>query len=160
MIIVIALSFHHGSGTLFLGKHFCQLDHESRFLTPSLFKKYLNDEVYITKGFDHNLWVFSSEAFHEVYRKLGQLNIADPTARLLFRLILGAATESGLSKQGYLKVPDDLRGYAHIEGEVLLIGQGDYFEIWAPGSWDQQEAELEKTETNTERFSTFQITIR
>lgn len=145
---------------MFLGKHFCGLDNEHRFLAPDGFKKYLTDEVYITQGFDHTLWVLSNKAFKEIYKKLGNLNIADPLARFLFRLILGAATETGLSDQGYLKIPDGLRGYAHIEDEVLLVGQGDYFEIWSPELWDMQEVEISKTESNTERFSTFEITTR
>ena len=145
---------------MFLGKYFCGLDKECRFLAPDGFKKYLSDGMYITQGFDHNLWVLSNNAFQAIYEKLGHLNITDPLARLLFRLLLGAATQSGLNGQGYLKIPDDLRGYAHIGNEVLLIGQGDYFEIWSPELWDEQEAELRKTESNTERFSTFEITTR
>jgi MraZ protein len=146
---------------LFLGKHFRGLDHDHRFLTPDGYKKNLDDEVYIiTQGFDHNLWVFSSEAFQEIYKKLANLNIADPLARLLFRLILGAATEAGLSDQGYLEIPDGLRGFAGIENEVLLVGQGDYFEIWSPELWNKQEVELRKAESNTERFSTFELTTR
>jgi len=143
-----------------LGKYFCGLDSEYRFLAPDGYKKYLKDNVYITQGFDHNLWVLTDEAFQEIYKKLGNLNITDPLARLLFRLILGAAAESGLTNQGYLRIPDDLREYAEIDGEVLLVGQGDYFEIWSPKLWAEQEAELRSMEINTERFSTFEITTR
>jgi len=153
-------SFFDRELKLFLGKYFCGLDKEYRFLTPEGFRRYLSDDVYITQGFDQNLWVLSQEAFREVYKKLGYLNIADPLARLLFRLILGAATESGLTKQGYLKIPDGLRSYAKIMDEVLLIGQGDYFEIWSPELWDMQEAKLRKTESNAERFSAFEVTTR
>ena len=88
-------NFQIGSPTLFIGKYFCGLDKDLRFLAPDGFKRYLADEVYITQGFDHNLWVLSNSAFQEIYEKLGRLNVADPLARLLFRLILGAATESG-----------------------------------------------------------------
>ena len=143
---------------MFLGKHSCGLDKEHRFLTPEGFRKYLSDEVYITQGFDQNLWVLSDDAFREIYKKLGYLNIADPLARLLFRLILGAATESGLNDQGYLKIPDDLRGYAQIKDEVLLIGQGDYFEIWSPEMWDVQVEELQDAQTNADRFAELYLT--
>ena len=145
---------------MFLGKYFCGLDKDLRFLTPDRFKMYLTDEVYITQGFDHNLWVLSNSAFQEIYEQLGRLNIADPLARLLFRLILGAATEVGLNNQEYLKIPDALREYAQIENEVLLVGQGDYFEIWSPDLWNKQEEALRNIETNTDKFSTFEITTR
>jgi MraZ protein len=145
---------------LFLGKYFCELDSEYRFLPPDGYRKNLIDDVYITQGFDSNLWVLTNDPFREIYKKMTQLNIADPLARLLFRLILGAATDIRLNDQGYLKIPGDLRKYAHIEKEVLLIGQGDYFEIWAPELWEKQELELKDTESNIGRFSMFEIKTR
>jgi MraZ protein len=153
-------NFLLGSPKLFLGKHFRRLDKDYRFLIPDGFKKFLTDEAYITQGFDQNLWILSNSAFQEILIKLRLLNIADPLARTLFRLILGTATITGLNKQGYIEIPDDLRKYALIENEVLLIGQGDYFEIWSPELWDRQEAELKEVGTNADRFSTFEITIR
>lgn len=143
---------------MFLGKHLCELDEEKRFLTPAGFRKHLTSEVTITQGFDQNLWVLSEGAFQKIYKKLGTLNVTDPMARLLFRLILGAATVAGLSKRGQMTIPKDLLGYAQIKDEVLLIGQGDYFEIWSPELWDKQEVELRKAEANATRFSTFDIT--
>ncbi len=145
---------------MFLGKYFCRLNKEYCFLAPEGFKKHLTTELYITQGFDHNLWVLSSSAFQEIYKKLGHLNIADPMTRLLLRLILGAVTVAGVNERGTLKLPDDLRDYANIESEVFLIGQGDYFEVWSPELWDKQEVELRNIESNTERFSTFEITTR
>lgn len=145
---------------MFLGKHFCGLGKNGEFAPPGEFKKHLTSEVYITQGFDHNLWVLSGNAFQEIYKKLGQLNVTNPMARMLFRLILGAATEFEIDDQGYLRVPEDLQAYAHLEKEILLIGQGDYFEIWSPEQWSLQEAELRKLEVNTNRFSTFEITTR
>jgi len=145
---------------LFLGKFFLELDKEYRVTIPERFRGFLTEDMYVTRGFDNNLWVFTSDTFREIYNKLRLLNIADPLARLLFRLILGAATEAGLNGQENLKITDDLRKYAHIDNQVLLIGQGDYFEIWSPKDWEKQEDEIKKTESNIERFSMFEITTR
>ena len=81
-------------------------------------------------------------------------------ARMLSRLILGATTEIGGINQGYLNIPENLLDYAQIKNEVFLIGQGDYFEIWSPPIWNIQEVELRKPESNTERFSAFELTTR
>lgn len=145
---------------MFLGKHLCGLDKENQFMAPDGFKKYLSEEVYITQGFDHNLWVLSNSSFQEIYKNLKHLNVTNPMARLLFRLILGAAMEAGINEQGYLKISDDLREYAQVKNEVLLVGQGDYFEIWSPELWNAQESELRNVESNTGRFSVFEITTR
>ena len=145
---------------MFLGKHLCGLDKENQFMPPDRFRKYLNDDMYITKGFDHNLWVLTNSSFQEIYKKLKHLNVTDPMARLLFRLILGAAIEAGINEQGNLKISDDLREYAQVKNEVLLVGQGDYFEIWSPEIWNNQEEELRNAESNKERFSVFELTTR
>lgn len=145
---------------MFLGKHLCGLDKENQFTPPDGFKKFLLEDVFITQGFEHNLWVLSNGSFQEIYKKLKYLNVANPMARLLFRLILGAAMEAGINEQGYLKISDDLREYAQIKDEVLLVGQGDYFEIWSPELWNKQEDELRNAESNTERFSVFELTTR
>ena len=145
---------------MFLGKHLCGLDKESQFMPPDGFMQYLSEDVYITQGFDHNLWVLSNSSFQEIYKKLQYLNVTDPMARLLFRLILGAAIEAGINEHGYLKISDDLREYAQLRDDVLLVGQGDYFEIWSPELWRKQEDELRKAESNTERFAVFEITTR
>lgn len=149
-----------GRAKLFLGKHFCELDKKSQFIPPDEFKNYLTSDVYITQGFDHNLWVLSESSFQEIYKKLGSLNITDPLARMLFRLILGTATETGMDDQGYLKIPNSLHAYAHLDKKILLIGQGDYFEIWSPEQWSRQETELVNLEANTNRFSAYELTTR
>lgn len=145
---------------MLLGKFFSKIDNEFRFRIPASYKRHLSSEVYITKGFDRNVLVLSSKAFLGIYNHLKNLNITDPLARLLFRLILGAAIETGVTSQGYLKIHEELCEYAEINQEILLIGQGDYFEIWSPNLWQKQEAELKDAETNTERFSTFNITTQ
>ena len=58
---------------MFLGKYFCGLDKEYRFEIPEGFSKHLTDEIYITQGFDHNLWVLSKSAFQEIYKKISEL---------------------------------------------------------------------------------------
>ncbi len=88
------------------------------------------------------------------------LNIADPLARLLLRLILGTAHELGLDADGQLTVPQELREFASLQKDILLVGQGEYFEIWASDLWDQQETQLRDAEANASRFSALTVATR
>jgi MraZ protein len=115
--------------------------------------------MFITQGFDRNLQVLTADAFQELYRRVLALNIADPLARLLHRLLLGTATELGIDNNPLI-IPDDLKSYANLQDEILLIGQGDYFEIWSPDLWKQQEAQLGDAETNSARFSVLTLATR
>jgi MraZ protein len=125
-----------------------------------VFREGLSSAVYITEGFDRNLLVLTSNAFQEIYERVGSLNIADPLARLLLRLILGTAHEAKADLNGYLAIPDELKDFAELHQDILLIGQGDYFEIWSPDLWNKQEIQLRDAETNSGRFSALVIATR
>lgn len=114
----------------------------------------------MTQGFDRNLQVLTAGAFQEIYRRVTSLNIADPLARLLLRLILGTATELEMEKNNRIMIPEDLKNFANLQEDVVLVGQGDYFEIWAPDQWSLQEAQLRDAETNPARFSLLTVATR
>ena len=128
------------------------MDARNRITVPASFKAELTSGAYMTQGFDRNLQVLTSSAFEQLYRQATALNIADPLARLLLRLFLSSAVELPQAKTN-IAIPDNLREFAGLKENVLVIGQGDYFEIWAPGLWSQQEAELGNVEANATRFA-------
>ncbi len=112
----------------------------------------------MTQGFDRNLQVLTADAFREIYRIVISLNIANPVARALLRMILGTAHESTVDANGDLTLPEELKDFANLNKDIFLIGQGEYFEIWSPDQWDRQEAQLRDAETNANRFSALTVT--
>ena len=145
---------------MFLGKLSTTIDPKNRFSVPAAFRMQLAGGAFMTQGFDRNLQILTASAFQEIYRRVTSLNIADPLARLLLRLILGTATEMGVDKSNQLIIPENLKEYANLQGNILLVGQGDYFEIWAPDLWARQETQLRDAETNSARFSLLTVATR
>ena len=145
---------------MFLGKYASVLDSKNRLSVPSAFSDKVLDGVYMTQGFDRNLLVLTTDAFEEIYRRVKSLNIADPLARLLLRMILSTADRVETDKDGFITIPVELIQFANLDKEVLFIGQGDYFEIWSPGLWRKQEAQLNDADANATRFSTLTIATR
>ena len=41
-------------------------------------------------------------------------------------------------------IPDGLKDFAKLQKHALLIGQGDYFEIWSPDLWKVQECKFNR----------------
>lgn len=109
------------------------------------------------QGFDRNLMVFPVNAFEGIYQSISTQNLADPQVRMLHRLILGSAHKLEMSEHGNVTVPQVLKEYANLNGKALLIGQGDFFEIWEPISWEKQESQLKDANTNPARFSSLTI---
>ncbi len=145
---------------MLLGKFSRTVNKQNRFTIPPQFRAELAGGAYITQGFDRNLQVLSASAFKEIYQRVMSLNIADPLARLLLRLILGTAHELESDDPENVRIPDELREFARLQQNILLVGQGDYFEIWSPEFWASQEAELRDAETNARRFSALTVATR
>jgi MraZ protein len=144
---------------VFLGKYSRTLDATSSFSLPSSFVGPLSAGAYLTQGFDRNLQVLTGDAFRAIYRTVVSLNITNPLARLLMRLVLGTAQELGVDASGQFTIPEELRQYANLNNEIFLVGQGEYFEIWAPELWGQQETQLRDAETNAGRFSALTVSV-
>ena len=142
---------------MFIGLHNTSLDVKRRLALPHRYKGQLAEGVYVAQGFDRNLMLLTSDAFEAVARRIKGMNMADPLARLLFRMILGSATRLDLDKNGCIIIPQELIDFANIQDEALLVGQGDYFEIWSPMFWKEQEISLNNAEANAHRFSALTI---
>jgi DNA-binding transcriptional regulator/RsmH inhibitor MraZ len=44
-----------------------------------------------------------------------------------------------------------------LDGEAIVAGQGEYFEVWNPVDWNQQMDQLQDIETNNQRFATLDL---
>lgn len=126
-------------------------------MIPARFREMLDGGAIITQGFDKCLMVLTDTYFKQVYERIEAMNLADPTARLLRRLILSNAYPVEVDKVGRILVPQNLRAFLQIEGEAIVAGQGEYFEVWRPAEWNEQMAQLQDTEANNQRFSTLDL---
>ena len=145
---------------MFLGHYRHTLDEKGRLMIPARFRELLNGGAFVTQGFDRCLMVMTESYFNEVSDRLNAMNLADPTARLMRRLIFGNAYPIEVDKVGRVLVPSGLRQFAELESEAIVAGQGDYFEVWAPGAWNEQVKQMQDTETNGQRFSTLDLSAK
>jgi MraZ protein len=143
---------------MFLGQFQHNLDDKGRLMIPARFRELLEGGAFITQGFDKCLMVMTDVYFKQVYERIEAMNLADPTARLLRRLILSNAYPVEADKVGRILVPQNLRAFLGIEnGELIVAGQGEYFEVWTPALWSEQMAQLQNTEANTHRFAALDL---
>jgi len=138
---------------MFLGQFQHNLDDKGRLMIPARFRELLAAGAFITQGFDQCLMVMTEVYFKEVYDRISAMNLADPMARLLRRLILSNAYPVEADKVGRILIPQNLRQVIALDGEAIVAGQGEYFEVWTPAAWDAQMAQLQDLETNDQRFA-------
>ena len=142
---------------MFLGHYQHNLDDKGRLMIPARFRELLEGGAFITQGFDKCLMVMSEAYFKQVYERIEAMNLADPTARLLRRLILSNAYPVEVDKVGRILVPQNLRTFLQMEGEAIVAGQGEYFEVWKPAEWNEQMAAVQDVEANSKRFATLDL---
>jgi MraZ protein len=144
---------------MFLGQHQLFFKDNRSCVIPEPFREFLADGVYITRGFENNLLLMSEQVFQEVYKRVTTLNIADPHARLLQRLILSNAARLDISASGELIIPDSLKSFAGMEKEIVLVGQGDYIELWSSVHWIEQSNTLLDIEANVQSFAQLDLVL-
>jgi MraZ protein len=142
---------------MFLGQFQHNLDEKGRLMVPAPFRQTLEGGAFITQGFDRCLMVMTEAYFQQVYELLNTMNIVDTNARLLRRMILSNAYSVELDKVGRILVPQNLRQFAGFDGEAIVAGQGEYFEVWTPTEWNAQMSAIQDTEANNQRFATLNL---
>ena len=58
-------------------------------------------------------------------------------ARSFVRFFFSGASELEVDKQGRTVLPSNLREYAGIDKDVVIIGVGSRAEIWAGDKWEE-----------------------
>lgn len=138
---------------MFLGQYRHNLDSKGRLTVPARFRDFLvPDGAYVMQGFDLNLMVLPTSTFESVSHRVNRMSMTDPKTRLLRRLIFSTANFVEVDRVGRILIPSFLRETAELENGVIVVGNGDYFEIWSPDLWDVQVSELQAAQVNADRF--------
>ena len=107
---------------------------------PAKYRERLNElcegRLVLTVDFDRCLMLFPEGEWDQLERKLVRLPSLNPRARRLQRLLLGYATECELDGNGRILLPAVLREYAELDKRIVLVGQGNKFEIWNEEVWN------------------------
>jgi len=143
---------------MFLGQYRHTIDPKGRLTVPARFRELLDEGAIITQGFERNLMVLTDAGFSAMTNKVNQQSLTDPTARDLRRLLFSSADRVTPDGNGRILIPTFLREGNDLDGEAVLVGVGDYFEIWTPEEWDQRMAILRDTEANSQRFIGLDLT--
>jgi MraZ protein len=149
--------FWEGEFKLFIGQFQCSLEEDNRVGLPAVFGDLLAGRVVITQGFERNILVLPADKFQDLSRLVASLNIADPLARGLQRMLLGNASYALVDDAGSISLPDALSEFARLASRVVLVGQGNYFEVWSQTLWEQQELVLQDAEANSQRYASVNL---
>lgn len=130
---------------MFRGLATLSLDSKGRMAIPARYREGLlrlcEGQMVLTVDRDHCLLLYPLPEWEEIERKLVRLPGFNKQARRMQRLLIGHATECEMDGNGRILLPPALREFASLDKGVVLIGQGNKFEVWAEAAWTARRAE-------------------
>jgi MraZ protein len=127
---------------LFRGRKHLTLDAKGRMVMPAKYRDRLlggcSGQLVITVDRAPCLLLYPLPEWEEVEKKLAGLSSTNAKARRLKRFLMGNAEDCEMDGQGRVLLPAQLREFAGLNKQVVLVGQGNKFELWDEPRWNEQ----------------------
>jgi MraZ protein len=125
------------------GFHTVTIDDKGRMAIPSRYRQRLAAEadgclVLTLNPLDRSLWIYPLNNWEQIETKLAALSEFDKRSRRTKQMMRGYACDGQLDSQGRVLIPSELRDYARLQKQVVILGQGNKFEVWDQSAWEQQ----------------------
>lgn len=126
---------------MFRGIAQLNLDIKGRLTVPSRHRDSLLERcgghLVITADADRCLLIYPLPDWELIQQKLESLSNLDPRVRGLQRRLIGFAVDVDMDGAGRILISPELRQFAQLEKNVVLVGQGRKFELWNHENWEQ-----------------------
>ena len=131
--------------TMFRGATKITLDAKGRLAIPTRYRERLaarcDGQLVATVDRDHCLLIYPLPDWEEIERKLIRLPSLHKLARQMQRIMVGYATEVDIDGHGRILLSQELRDFAGLDRQAILIGQGNKFELWDEERWNGKRDE-------------------
>ena len=126
---------------MFIGEYEHSVDAKGRVIMPAKLREDIGEKFIVTKGLDGCLFAYSISEWTNFEEKLKTLPLTNKNARDFVRFFLSGAVECEIDKQGRFLIPGNLREYATLEKEIIIIGVGTRIEIWNREEWKKYSSD-------------------
>ena len=125
----------------FLGEYEITIDAKGRFLLPAGFRKQLPEDwgnlFVISRGIEPCLTLYPMKSWEPIFSEISQLNDFDPKVRQFQRFFLNGATTIELDTAGRLLLPPNLKAYASLDKDAVMVAAVKKIEIWDKRKYQQ-----------------------
>ena len=127
---------------MFRGATKVTLDAKGRLAIPTRYRERIaarcDGQLVCTVDRDYCLLLYPLPDWEEIERKLIRLPSLNKQARRLQRMMVGYASELELDGHVRILLPRELRDFAALDRQAILIGQGNKFELWDEERWNDK----------------------
>ena len=136
---------------MFRGSSKHTIDVKGRTIIPARFRELIGGDkgeaVMITR-LDKCLFAYPLEGWTKIEDRIVAISEVSADMRSFRRFFVGGATECICDKQGRVLIPQELRKYAGLEKDVVMVGALEHFEIWSQERWETVDEETEASLQN------------
>ncbi|MCK4707692.1 MAG: division/cell wall cluster transcriptional repressor MraZ [Gammaproteobacteria bacterium] len=147
----------------FRGASNLSLDAKGRIVLPARYRERLDKicggQLVVTIDTDEPcLLIYPLNEWEIVEEKINALPGLNKKVKLIKRKLVGYATDIEVNDSGRLLLSSPLRTYARLEKKVVLIGQGNKFELWDELLWEKHCMEdIDESEETPEALAELSI---
>ena len=127
---------------MFRGVANLNLDNKGRLAVPAKHRDRLlaksEGRLVLTADPSKSLLLYPEGEWEPIQQKLMTLSSFKPEIRALQRLLVGYAEDVEMDAAGRVLVPPPLREFAGLDKRIVLVGQGNRFELWDEARWRQE----------------------
>ena len=84
------------------------------------------------------LLLYPRPAWEPIRARIMSYSSLERQTSMVQRLLVGHAKVVEIDASGRLLIAPELRRFAALDKQVMLVGQGSHFEIWASDAWEKQ----------------------
>ena len=127
---------------MFFGSFAHTLDEKGRLMIPRKMREELGLRVYIMKGFDGSLAVYTENRYQKLIEEYNNLPFNKRNNRDYLRIQFASTHVMDVDKLGRVQIPTALLNKFNISREVIVLGIGDHIEIWDQKKYEEYEASV------------------
>lgn len=136
---------------MFRGINVINIDGKGRLAVPTRYREALSVELVVTIDTEETcLLLYPAMQWQLIEDNLQRLPSFNAVARRIQRLLIGHATDVELDTNGRVLIPTLLRDYAKLDKRVVMIGQGNKFEVWDETLWQSRREQWLADEASKE----------
>lgn len=136
---------------MFRGATSLNLDAKGRLAVPTKHREAMQLEctgnLVLTAHPHRCLLLYPQPAWEPIQAKIMALSSFDKQSSALQRLLVGFVEDINLDSAGRILVSPELREFAGLDKEVMLVGQGSHFELWNKEAWRAQLAQVMQSDS-------------
>ncbi len=129
---------------MFIGEYKHSIDEKGRLALPAKFRGKLASGVVITKGLENALVIYTRDEWEKIASEIANMPYTKGNARAFSRMVLAGANDCNLDRQGRINIPQNLREFAGLKTNAVVVGVYSRIEIWDVKEWEEYQSRIEK----------------